>query len=61
MARGEQRTRRDETLTSFLARISGKKNAISNGSKAVAGSQELDKVVLPYSLVSYITLGCSFD
>ena len=37
------RTRRDETLTSFLARISGQKNAISNGCKAGPGSHELYK------------------
>ena len=53
------RTRRDETLTSFLARISGQKNAISNGCKAGPGSHELDKVRLHKILVSYITLGAA--
>jgi hypothetical protein len=47
MAQRKHRTRRDETLTSFLRRICGQKNAISTGSKAGSGSQELDKVGVP--------------
>ena len=51
------RTRRDETLDQFLARISGQKNAISNGCKAGPGSHELYKVAPLLSSVLHYARG----
>ena len=55
------RSTADARMHRFLGRIDKDVDAIRHACTALAGSYERDKVGLPYSLVSYITLGGRFD
>ena len=55
------RSTTDARMHRFLGRINKDVDAIRHACTAFPGTYELDKVCLPYSLVSYITLVGYFD